>query len=167
MFELNTYSATARDLKVQFQVIILIVIGAWLISLTAALFWILKVFNNLTKEVKGESLIRVLEKVLAKIEWDTKEIGEVKKEIGKIKDLDRLHLQKVGMVRFNPFRETGGDHSFTVALLDATDTGLVLTGIHTRERTRIYTKAIINGKGEFELSENERKALVRAQKTRD
>jgi len=150
---------------VQVEKIVLLVLGLWLLGLTVALWWVVRVFNSLTRQAKGESLIKVLEKVIARLRIDSEEIREIKKEIAGIRELDRYHIQKVGMVRFNPFRETGGDHSFSIALLDANNTGLILTGIHTRERTRIYTKAVKNGKGEFELSDDEKKALSKAQKS--
>ena len=150
----------------QVQILVLIAVGAWLIGLTAALFWVLRIFNSLTKEAKGESLIKVLEKILLRLRTDSEAIKLIKKEIAGIREIDKFHIQKVGMVRFNPFRETGGDHSFSIALLDANDTGLVLTGIHTRERTRIYTKTVKLGKGEFELSEEEKKALSKAQRVK-
>ena len=149
----------------QVEKIVLLVLGLWLLGLTVALWWVVRVFNSLTRQVKGESLIKVLEKVIVRLRVDSEEIREIKKEIAGIRELDRYHIQKVGMVRFNPFRETGGDHSFSIALLDANNTGLILTGIHTRERTRIYTKAVKNGKGEFELSDDEKKALSKAQKS--
>jgi len=151
---------------VQVEKIVLLVLGLWLLGLTVALWWVVRVFNSLTRQAKGESLIKVLEKVIARLRIDSEEIREIKKEIAGIRELDRYHIQKVGMVRFNPFRETGGDHSFSIALLDANNTGLILTGIHTRERTRIYTKAVKLGEGEFELSDDEKKALSKAQKTK-
>jgi len=151
---------------VQVEKIVLLVLGLWLLGLTVALWWVVRVFNSLTRQAKGESLIKVLEKVIVRLRIDSEEIREIKKEIAGIRELDRYHIQKVGMVRFNPFRETGGDYSFSIALLDANNTGLILTGIHTRERTRIYTKAVKLGEGEFELSDDEKKALSKAQKTK-
>jgi len=149
---------------VQLQIIVSVLAGLWLLGLSAGLFWIYKVINRLTKDVKGETLIKVLENVLAQVAKNAEDITGLKKEIANIRELDRYHVQKIGVVRFNPFKETGGDHSFSIAFLDETDTGVVFTGIHTRERTRIYTKAIKCGKGEFELSEEEKKALVKAQR---
>lgn len=148
----------------QLQIIVSVLAGLWLLGLSAGLFWIYKVINRLTKDVKGETLIKVLENVLAQVAKNAEDITGLKKEIANIRELDRYHVQKIGVVRFNPFKETGGDHSFSIAFLDETDTGVVFTGIHTRERTRIYTKAIKCGKGEFELSEEEKKALVKAQR---
>lgn len=151
----------------QVQIIILALVVLWLLGLTASCLWILRIFNSLTKGVGSESLVKVLDKVLVRLRQDSEEIKDIKKEIGNIHELDKFHVQKMGMVRFNPFRETGGDHSFSIAFLDETDSGLVLTGIHTRERTRVYMKEIKNGKGEFELSNEEKKALSKAQKTRN
>ena len=58
----------------------------------------------------------------------------------------------------------GGDHSFSVALLNGKGTGIIITGLHTRERTRVYVKDIKQGKSEVELSQEEKKALRLAQK---
>lgn len=106
----------------------------------------------------------VLEKILEDEATNAKELSALKVELERQTDEGRQHIQKVGIVRFNPFKEIGGDHSFSLALLDGKDTGVVLTGIHTRERTRIYTKQVKNGKCEFELSAEEKRALIKAQK---
>jgi hypothetical protein len=56
----------------------------------------------------------------------------------------------------------GGDHSFSLALLDAHLTGFIITGLHTRERTRVYIKKIEEGKCKQDLSKEEREALKKA-----
>ena len=136
----------------------------WLFALTLGYVWILRLFLRLTKKVKGENIQKVLERILEGEELNAKQLSALKTELNRIEDEGRWHIQKVGIVRFNPFKEIGGEHSFSLALLDGRDTGIVLTGIHTRERTRIYTKQIRNGKCEFELSSEERRALIKAQK---
>jgi hypothetical protein len=70
----------------------------------------------------------------------------------------------MGFVRFNPFAETGGDQSFSVSLLDANGTGIVFTGLHTREKTRVYAKPIVNGVSKSTLSKEEQKAIEIAMK---
>jgi len=75
--------------------------------------------------------------------------------------------QKVGLVRFNPFDDGGGNFSFTLALLDAHDTGVVITSMHGRQQSRIYAKKIQAGKSETELTEEEQQAILTAnQKTK-
>lgn len=75
-----------------------------------------------------------------------------------------LASQKISIVRFNPFGDTGGDQSFVLAVLDANDSGYVLTSIHGREGTRVYVKPVDDGKSKYPLSDEERKALSQATK---
>lgn len=136
----------------------------WLTALSLAGIWIFRLFSRLSGKAKGESLHKVLEKILEAEGVNSRALSALKVELERQKDEGRLHIQKVGIVRFNPFKEIGGDHSFTLALLNGRDSGIILTGIHTRERTRIYTKQVTHGKSEFELSSEEKRALIKAQK---
>lgn len=111
-------------------------------------------------------LKKVLEKVLTKGETNTDEIKVLDKRIGLIEEDGKFHIQKIGLVRFNPFKELGGDHSFSMAILDAHDSGVIITSLHTRDRTRVYMKDIKKGKSMFELSAEEKKALIDAEKSR-
>ncbi len=63
------------------------------------------------------------------------------------------------MTKFNPFNESGGDHSFSLALLDGEKNGIIITSLHTRERTRMYVKEIFGGKSKSELSSEELESL--------
>lgn len=75
-------------------------------------------------------------------------------------ETDRRHaIQHVGLVRFNPFDDTGGNQSFSLALLDENADGVVLSSLHTRAATRVYVKAILRGRSEAPLSEEELAAL--------
>jgi len=71
-------------------------------------------------------------------------------------------VQKVGVVRFNPFKDTGGDQSFAIALLDASDSGLVISSLYTRDGVRVFSKAIEKGKSKYQLSEEEKQAIEKA-----
>jgi hypothetical protein len=62
-------------------------------------------------------------------------------------------------VRFNPFEDTGGNQSFTLALLDANADGIVLSSLHSRTATRVYVKAILAGRSDAQLSAEEVAAL--------
>ena len=146
------------------QYIVWGIAGAWLLGLTIVFVLILRFFNRLVKKSKKGDLKKVLEKVLSVETGNTKAINMLGKEIDNLKEDGMFHVQKVGLIRFNPFQETGGDHSFSIALLDGKDTGVVLTGLHTRERTRVYAKSIKRGKSEHELSNEEKKAFTKAKK---
>lgn len=136
----------------------------WFLTLTISLIWIWRFLNKLTKGAKEKELVKILENILAEATKNTGGIEELKKQIARIDTEAVAHIQKVGLIKFNPFSEVGGDHSFSVAILDASDTGVVLTSIHTRDRTRVYAKVIRKGKSQTELSSEEKKALAEAQK---
>lgn len=140
------------------------ILGVWLLAVTVFSVWFYTKIARLVKKSKGENLVKTLEKIVAKEAENTKEIAGIKKNIEEIRDSDLKHIQKIGIVRFNPFNETGGDHSFSLALLDGVDTGIVLTGLHTRERTRLYTKRVTKGKSEHTLSKEEGEALEKARR---
>lgn len=145
--------------------IILGVVAVWLLGLTVFVVLQTRFFNKLARDEKGKGLKSVLEKILKEQKLSKKDISALEKELASYKEEGKLHVQKVGLVRFNPFKELGGDHSFTLAILDGKDTGLIITGLHTRERTRVYAKEVKKGKSEIELSGEEAKALKKALKS--
>ena len=129
---------------------LILAIIAIVISITSiSLFiWLYFIFRELIKISKDKEFSN-----------NTKEIKNLWNEILKIKDVSRLNIQRVGLVKFNPFDETGGDHSFSLALLDGNKNGIIITSLHTRERTRLYLKEVFSGKVKIKLSEEEQKAL--------
>jgi hypothetical protein len=68
-----------------------------------------------------------------------------------------------GLVRFNPFGDTGGNQSFALALLDSEGDGVVILSLHSREGTRIYVKPVKKGKAELKVSDEEERAIKIAQ----
>jgi len=145
---------------------IFIIFGVWLLTLSLFLYRFITLFNKLTKGVEVTDLRKVLEKVLAKGDANTDEIKALERKVDLIEEDGKFHIQKVGLIRFNPFKELGGDHSFSLAILDSHDSGIIITSLHTRDRTRVYMKDVKKGKSGFELSSEEKKALVNAQKSR-
>ena len=71
-------------------------------------------------------------------------------------------LERVGVVRFNPYHDTGGDYSFAVALLDAAGGGVVITGLYHRDRCRVYAKPVATWGSSYTLTDEEREAIARA-----
>jgi hypothetical protein len=73
-------------------------------------------------------------------------------------------VHKVGVVRFNPFKDLGGDQSFSVALLDGENSGVVLSSLHTREGNRTYAKPVEKGKAvKYPLTDEEQEAIKKAE----
>ena len=71
-------------------------------------------------------------------------------------------VQKIGIVRYSAFRDTGSDLSFALALLDHKNNGVILNGIYSREMSNIYAKPVENGESTYTISEEEKIALQRA-----
>ena len=140
------------------------VLAVWLLIVTFYLIKTYRFFARLSNEVNKGNLIEVLDKVISNEAKNTRDLNNLEKELKKATDYALFSIQKIGYVRFNPFSELGGDHSFSLALLDGHENGVILTGLHTRERTRVYMKNIIKGKSKYELSYEEKKALTKAQK---
>lgn len=74
----------------------------------------------------------------------------------------RKSLSGFKTIRFNPFPEAGGNQSFAIAILNEEGDGLILSSLYSREKMSVFAKPIKGGKSEFELSEEERRALTEA-----
>lgn len=144
------------------EIIIWIVLFIWLSFLSFLALKNFLFFRRLSKNTKEVDIRKALDKVVAHHLKNSSDIVLLQREIAKIKEFNFDNIQKFSLVRFNPFREIGGDHSFSMVLLDGRNNGMVLTALHTRDRTRVYSKEIKNGKGEIELSDEEKKALLKA-----
>ena len=139
------------------------IVSIWLLVLTIFFWRTLSHYNKLTKGVSEKSLRSVLEKLLKESDLNSKDINYLKDYCVKIEKDGLLHIQKVGLVRFNPFKDTGGDQSFVLSLIDGNDTGVIISGLYSRSGTRWYAKRVINGKGiDHELTDEEKKALKEA-----
>ena len=71
-------------------------------------------------------------------------------------------FSRVGLVRFNPFEDTGGNQSFALALLDGNGDGFVVSSLHARAGTRLYAKSVSGGTSDSALSDEEAEALRQA-----
>ncbi len=74
----------------------------------------------------------------------------------------RRSIRRVGIVRYNPFEDTGSNQSFVLAMLDAQGDGFVLSSLHSRQQTRVFLKQVAGGKAETALSAEENEAIRRA-----
>ena len=139
------------------------ILAIWLLSLSI-FFWRLQDhYNRLTRGLNEKSMKAVLESLRKDAQTAKKDIDFLKSYCDKIEKEGKFHIQKVGLLRFNPFKDTGGDQSFILSLVDSADTGVIISGLYSRSGTRWYAKKIQNGKGvEHELSEEEKSALKEA-----
>ncbi|MEP6638275.1 MAG: DUF4446 family protein [Chloroflexota bacterium] len=119
---------------------------------------------GLTRGSDGRSLEAVMGGRLDKVYAVAGELDELAARMAVLEGAQRRAFQRVGLVRYNPFEETGGNQSFALALLDAGGDGWVLSSLHARSGTRVYAKAIKAGRGDAALSEEETAAIAQATK---
>jgi hypothetical protein len=75
---------------------------------------------------------------------------------------NELALQKVGLVKYDAFKEMGGKLSFALAILDENNNGVIINSVHSSEGCYSYTKRIKNGDSQMALSNEEKEAVERA-----
>ena len=115
----------------------------------------------------GERLDDMLKDYLEKVHNIEQDNREIKNYYIKLeKDIDGC-IQKVGLVRYNAFKDVGSDLSFAIALLDREDNGVVLNGIYGSESSNIYAKPIKNKKSSYQLSQEEDYAIEIAEQTKN
>jgi hypothetical protein len=146
--------------------VIWLIIFFWLSTITVFLILAIRRYQKLTKGVKSGSLDKIIQKLLADQEKSQKEIASGRGEIALIKDRAKNYFQKMALVRYNPFNQTGGNQSFSLALLDEENNGIVISSFHSREGTRLYAKTVSLGKTDEAFSKEEKAAIKEAIKNR-
>ena len=106
-----------------------------------------------------DEMLRTYIGVVQKVENKNEELSSYCEKLDK--HIEKC-TQKIGMVRYNAFRDTGSDLSFALALLDENNNGVVLNGIYARDMSNIYAKPIEKGVSKYILSEEEKEAISRA-----
>ena len=140
--------------------ICILVIALWNIIISIVVFRMVSHYNRLMFGVSTHSLKESLEKILDAYSKNKKDIANLSQLIARLETEGATHLQRIGIVRFNPFSDTGGSQSFTIAFLDKEDTGIVMTSLYARTGNRWYIKYIKAGVGvDVELSKEERTAI--------
>ena len=107
----------------------------------------------------GQSLEGILDAHLDKVAEMGVQVDELAARTAVTEAAQRRSFQRIGLVRFNPFDDTGGNQSFALALLDQAGDGFVVSSLHARAGTRVYGKAISKGTSESNLSAEESEAL--------
>jgi hypothetical protein len=120
-------------------------------------------FNFFKKRKKEYPLGREnFKEILTQFSDLKRDFEKISKELENLKRESKFNFQKIGIVRFNPFSEVGGNQSFSIALLDGNDNGVVITSLYTREGNRVYGKPVKNGQSEYLLSAEEKEAIEKA-----
>lgn len=145
--------------------IIFIVLAVWLAFLTVLVLGIKRHYDSLLAKTHKDTLSDMLHSLLESQKETVRLEEEIKKKIGQIEKLQEYDLQKIGILRFNPFSDTGGSQSFSLAILDNKDNGIVMTSLYARTGNRWYIKQAAGGKGVgIDLSQEEKTAIKNAKR---
>jgi len=118
--------------------------------------------DGITRNSDGRSLEAVLDAHLDKVYAVARELDELSARSAILEANGRRSIQRVGLVRFNPFEDTGGNQSFALAMTDLAGDGFVVSSLHSRTGTRLYAKAVAAGRSDAALSAEEAEALRQA-----
>ena len=166
MNEILEYIKTDDFLMISFYINILLVI--------LVLFCIYKIFK-MNKEYisfmkrlgKGNNIDQMLKEYLADVKEIKRDNSEIKAYYTKLDSDISSCIQKVGLVRYNAFKNVGSDLSFAIALLDKNDNGVVFNGLYGYESSNIYAKPIKNGESSYQLSPEEKYAIEIAEQNKN
>ncbi len=140
-------------------------VGAFIVIVIALIVIILKLNSRVSKLLEGKDA-KSLEDTLIHIIDEIKRMNAAQEGTDKIiKDLNKrlkTSVTGVGVVRFNPFTNSGGNQSFAVALLNEHGNGVIISTLYGRERTSIFAKPVVKFKSEYELTKEEVEALEEA-----
>lgn len=126
-----------------------------------------KYISFMRKLGNGNNLDEMLKKYLADVREIKKDNSEIKAYYTQLDNNIDTCIQKVGLVRYNAFKDVGSDLSFAIALLDRNDNGVILNGLYGSESSNIFAKPIKGGASKYQLSEEEKEALEIAEQSKN
>lgn len=122
-----------------------------------------KRYRKFMNGADGKSLEKVIQKRVDEIDIVNQELNDQKMQIQEIKETLTTAFQKVGIIKYDAFREMGGKLSFALAMLNDENNGFIINSMHSsREGCYTYIKEIIHGESFVVLAEEEQEALNKA-----
>ncbi|NLV36173.1 MAG: DUF4446 family protein [Clostridiaceae bacterium] len=121
----------------------------------------MKFMNGLS----GANIEEILYDCIEKTNTIVEKNKELDYQLNTIKRNMYYCVQKVGIVRYNAFDNVGSDLSFSIALLDYNDDGVVISSLYSRDSSSSYAKPVERGKSKHALSAEEIKAIDNAKRT--
>jgi len=146
-------------------VIALLIAGAalaWAFWLQRRLRRVGAEYRALVAGTSGGNLEQILNDHIAQVRATTHRLEELETLARQTDLASRRSLQWLGVLRFNPFEEVGGDQSFALALVDGYGKGVVVSSLHMRDLTRVYAKPLKKWEAEHHLTDEEKQAIANA-----
>jgi uncharacterized protein YoxC len=145
--------------------IILIIV---VIALIAYVIYLNRKYLSFMKKIgNGNNLDEMLKEYLADVKQVKQDNSEIRAYYTKLDNDISSSIQKIGLVRYNAFKDVGSDLSFAIALLDRENNGVVFNGIYGSESSNIYAKPIKKGESSYQLSDEEKYAIEIAEQNKN
>ncbi|HEX7714896.1 MAG TPA: DUF4446 family protein [Bacillota bacterium] len=141
-----------------FNVIIVLLVLLYFIIANARL----RKYQMLLKTSSGKDLEQMLLDLVEKTDLVYAKLTDFETKFESNRIVEAKHLQKIGLIRFKAFQNSGGDQSFALAMLDAAGDGIVISSIFGRDEARVYCKPVEKGDSSYPMSEEEKEAIVKA-----
>jgi hypothetical protein len=122
-------------------------------------------YNKFMNGLSGASMEEVLEDCIEKANGIVSKNKEIEYQLNALERNLYYCVQKVGVIRYNAFDNVGSDLSFSIALLNNSDDGLVISSLYSRESSSTYAKPVSGGKSRYALSAEELQAIDTARKS--
>ncbi len=147
------------------ELLLFLILGVLLIWIGTIEFRLLRVTKTLRVLFSGRTgadLEQVLREYMERMDRTDETIKQFNQRATLMEQKAPFNVSHLGVVRFNPFADKGGDQSFAVAFLDDHQDGVVFTGLHSRSDVRVYAKPIVGGTSTYPLTNEEAEAITRA-----
>jgi Protein of unknown function (DUF4446) len=139
-----------------------VVLGLWVAWLQRSEALLRRRLRRVLPQGKSGGIDEILDRQLKRVESLTARVDALNKLHHELEHLSQRTIQKVAVIRYNPFSDTGGDQSFAIALLDSLGNGVVLSSLHSRTDTRVFAKPVQSGRSRYQLSDEEQDAIKKA-----
>ena len=157
----SLFSSSAGTMAIVALVLALLALGG-AVLLLARQQRLLGQYQHLMTGTSGGNLETMLNDHVAKVRETEARVDAVDRLARRLEKAAYFSLQHMGVVRFNPFHDTGGDQSFAIALVDGHGNGLVLSSLHGRDATRVYAKPLQKWESTYSLTDEEKQAIALA-----
>lgn len=161
----SLFSTSAGTMAVVALVFALLALGG-AVLLLARQQRLLGQYQHLMTGTSGGNLEQILHDHISRVQASLQRVEEIAKLAHRLEADSVYDIQHVGVVRFNPFSDTGGDQSFAIALADGQGSGVLVSSLHARDTTRVYAKPLIGWSSSHSLTDEEKQAIERAQESR-
>lgn len=155
---LNQYQSIIYLVVLVFIIILLIIEIVNRIELNR----IEKRYKKIMKGSSGKNIEEMIYEYKKNVEQAMEIVNDLKDDYNDINERLKGCVQKVSIVRYRAFEDVGSDLSFSIALLDDKNNGIILTGIYGRSECTTFAKPIENGISKYDLSDEEKQALKEA-----